>query len=89
MKVEKDILDAASLASGVETLQSGLTNFEVTTGQMKSIFEDFEGRLNKLEGEMLPMKDISAKLTLARGNITSAIVKVLQTCTRSIGLSRT
>lgn len=89
MKVEKDILDAASLASGVETLQSGLTSFEATTGQMKSIFEDFEGRLNRLEGEMLPMKDISTKLTLARSNITSAIGKVLCTFTNFIGLSRT
>ena len=73
---EKEILDAVALASGVEMLQSGLTGYESTTGHMKSIFEDFEGRLNKLEGEMLPMKTISEKLTLARRNITSATSKV-------------
>lgn len=77
MGTDKEILSAAALGSGVETLRAGLTSFESSTGQMKSIFEDFEGRLNKLEREMLPMKDISAKLTIARRNITTAIAKVV------------
>lgn len=76
MGVEKEISSAAALAGGVDVLQSGLSNFESCTNQMNTIFQDFEGRLGRLEGEMLPMKDISAKLTLARRNITSAINKV-------------
>lgn len=72
----KDISSAAALAGGVETLRAGLASFESSTGQMKSIFQDFEGRLGKLESEMLPMKDISTKLTIARRNITSAISRV-------------
>lgn len=84
MGAEKEIISAAALAAGVETLSTGLTRFESSTGQMKSIFEDFEGRLKKLEGEMLPMKDISAKLTTARRNIANAIAKasrlLLESC---------
>lgn len=77
MGADKDILNEAALASGVETLRSGLASFESSTRQMKSIFDDFEGRLGKLEGEMLPMKEISAKLTTSRRNIISAIGKVM------------
>ncbi|CAM9860019.1 unnamed protein product, partial [Laminaria digitata] len=73
---DKDILNAAALASGVETLRAGLTGFDSSTRQMKSIFDDFEGRLGKLEGEMLPMKEISAKLTTSRRNIINAIGKL-------------
>lgn len=76
MGAQKEILSAAALAGSVETLRTGLTGFESSTGQMKSIFEEFEERLGKLESEMLPMKDISAKLTMARRNISSAIAKV-------------
>lgn len=77
MGAEKEIASAAALSGGVETLRAGLSNFESATGQMNSIFQDFEGRLGRLEGEMLPMKDISAKLTMARRNITLAINKVI------------
>lgn len=77
MGAEKEISSAVELAGSVETLRAGLTEFESSTGQMSTIFQDFEGRLGKLEREMLPMKDISAKLTTARRNITSAIAKVL------------
>lgn len=77
MGADKDILNAAALASGVETLRSGLASFDSSTRQMKSIFDDFEGRLGKLEGEMLPMKEISAKLTTSRRNIIGAIGKVM------------
>lgn len=76
MGAEKEIVNAPALAAGVEVLRTGLTSFESSTRQMKSIFEDFEGRLGKLEGEMLPMKDISAKLTTSRRNIINAISKV-------------
>lgn len=76
MGVEKEIASAAALTEGVDTLRAGLSNFESCTGQMNTIFQDFESRLGRLEGEMLPMKDISAKLTMARRNITSAINKV-------------
>lgn len=77
MGADKEILNEAALASGVETLRSGLASFDSSTRQMKSIFDDFEGRLGKLEGEMLPMKEISAKLTTSRRNIISAIGKVM------------
>lgn len=76
----KEISSAAALAGGVETLRAGLASFESSTGQMKSIFQDFEGRLGKLESEMLPMKDINTKLTIARRNITSAISRVRVCC---------
>lgn len=76
MGAEKEISSAVALAGCVDTLRIGLTSFEVSAGQMTAIFQDFEGRLSKLESEMLPMKDISAKLTMARRNISSAIAKV-------------
>lgn len=76
MGAEKEVLNAAVLVAGVDALQAGLASFESSTGQMKSIFEDFEGRLHKLEGEMLPMKEISTRLSLARRNITNAMSKV-------------
>lgn len=76
MGAEKEIVNAAALAKGVEVLGAGLTSFESSTRQMKGICEDFEGRLGKLEREMLPMKEISAKLSTSRRNIISAIEKV-------------
>lgn len=76
MGADKEIVNAAALAVGVETLGAGLSSFESSTRQMKGICEDFEGRLGKLEGEMLPMKEISAKLSTSRRNIISAIGKV-------------
>lgn len=76
MGADKEIANAAALAVAVETLGAGLTSFESSTRQMKGICEDFEGRLGKLEREMLPMKEISAKLSTSRRNIISAIEKV-------------
>ncbi|CAM9923920.1 unnamed protein product [Ectocarpus sp. 6 AP-2014] len=76
MGAEKEIVNAAALAKGVEILGAGLTSFESSTRQMKGICEDFEGRLGKLEREMLPMKEISAKLSTSRRNIISAIEKM-------------
>lgn len=76
MGADKEIVNAAALAVGVETLRVGLSGFESSTRQMKGICEDFEGRLGKLENEMLPMKEISAKLSTSRKNIISAIGKV-------------
>lgn len=76
MGADKEIVNAAALAVGVETLGAGLTSFESSTRQMKGICEDFEGRLGKLEREMLPMKEISAKLSTSRRNIIGAIGKV-------------
>lgn len=76
MGADKEIVNAAALAAGVETLSTGLTSFESSTRKMKGICEDFEGRLGKLEREMLPMKEISAKLSTSRRNIISAIGKV-------------
>lgn len=76
MGANKEIVNAAALAVGVETLRAGLTSFESSTRKMKGICEDFEGRLGKLENEMLPMKEISAKLSTSRTNIISAIGKV-------------
>ncbi|CAM9731225.1 unnamed protein product, partial [Hapterophycus canaliculatus] len=76
MGADKEIANAAALAVAVETLGAGLTSFESSTRQMKGICEDFEGRLGKLEREMLPMKEISAKLSSSRRNIISAIEKM-------------
>eukprot|EP00903_Cladosiphon_okamuranus_P005829 g5770.t1 len=76
MGADKEIVNAAALAVGVETLGAGLSSFESSTRQMKGICEDFEGRLGKLEREMLPMKEISAKLSTSRRNIISAIGKM-------------
>ncbi|CAM9714085.1 unnamed protein product, partial [Choristocarpus tenellus] len=62
--------------AAVDTLRAGLRNFEQASTQMSGIYDNFETRLGKLEKEILPMKNISENLSLARRNITKAIAKV-------------
>ncbi|CAM9617289.1 unnamed protein product, partial [Discosporangium mesarthrocarpum] len=73
-----DVDGSRTVASGaaVNTLHEGLRSFEQSATQMTTIFEKFDTRLGKLEREMLPMKDISENLTLARRNITKTIAKM-------------
>ncbi|CAM9354665.1 unnamed protein product [Phaeothamnion confervicola] len=73
---QQHVVDSDVLASGVDSLREGLRTFEQSAREMDGIYESFERRLGHLESDMLPMKDISSKLNVARRNITKAVEKM-------------